>query len=71
MSQPKFNADIGEGAGNDQLIMPFLDSCSIACGGHAGDDQTMEETIRLALRHNVGVGAHPSFPDRENFGRVK
>lgn len=65
------NCDLGEGAGNDALIMPYISSCNIACGGHAGDETTMKETIRLALKNNVKIGAHPSFPDRKNFGRVK
>ena len=65
------NCDLGEGAGNDALLMPYLSSCNIACGGHAGNDDTMKETIRLALQHNVKIGAHPSFPDRENFGRTE
>lgn len=65
------NCDLGEGAGNDALLMPYLSSCNIACGGHAGNDDTMKETIRLALQHNVKIGAHPSFPNRENFGRTE
>lgn len=65
------NCDLGEGAGNDALLMPYLSSCNIACGGHAGDDASMKETIRLALENNVKIGAHPSFLDRENFGRLE
>lgn len=65
------NCDLGEGAGNDALLMPHLSSCNIACGGHAGDDTTMKETIRLAIENDVKIGAHPSFPDRENFGRME
>ena len=65
------NCDLGEGAGNDALIMPYISSCNIACGGHAGDDATMKETIRLAMENKVKIGAHPSFPDRENFGRLE
>lgn len=65
------NCDLGEGAGNDALIMPYISSCNIACGGHAGDNATMKETIRLAMENNVKIGAHPSFPDRENFGRLE
>ena len=63
------NADLGEGMGNDEQLMPLISSCSIACGGHYGDDETMRTTIRLALKHGVKVGAHPSFPDKDNFGR--
>ena len=64
------NADLGEGIGPDPLIMPWISSCNIACGGHAGDFETMHQTILLAKQHHVAVGAHPSFPDRDNFGRV-
>ena len=63
------NADLGEGTGLDSLLMPYLSSCNIACGGHFGDEQTMREAVRLAKKHNVKVGAHPSFPDKDNFGR--
>lgn len=63
------NCDLGEGIGNDADLMPYLDSCSIACGGHAGDKESMAKTISLAQQHGVKIGAHPSFPDRENFGR--
>lgn len=63
------NADLGEGYGFDAEIMPLISSCSIACGGHYGDENSMRTTIQLAKNHNIKVGAHPSFPDRENFGR--
>lgn len=63
------NCDLGEGMANDAKIMPFLDSCNIACGGHYGDSCSMNIAVDLALKHGVKVGAHPSFPDRENFGR--
>jgi len=63
------NSDVGEGLGNEDALMPFISSCNIACGGHAGDKDTMRRTIRLALKHQVGIGAHPSYPDRLNFGR--
>lgn len=65
------NCDLGEGVGNDAQLMPYLSSCNIACGGHAGNDSTMREAINLALKHKVKIGAHPSFPDRENFGRTE
>ena len=61
---------MGEGIGNDTLIMPFISSANIACGYHAGDEDTMKRTIELCLQNNVAIGAHPSFPDRENFGRT-
>lgn len=62
---------MGEGVGNDAAIMPFISSANIACGYHAGDETTMKQTIQLALQHNVQIGAHPSFLDKENFGRKK
>ncbi|MCB0487042.1 MAG: 5-oxoprolinase subunit PxpA [Cyclobacteriaceae bacterium] len=65
------NCDLGEGVGNDHLLMPFLSSCNIACGGHAGDEDTMRQTIQLAKQHRTKIGAHPSFPDKENFGRTE
>ncbi len=50
-------------------MMPYLTSCNIACGGHAGDRETMISTMNLAKEHGVKIGAHPSFEDRPNFGR--
>ncbi len=64
------NADLGEGTGNDSELMPLLSSCNIACGGHAGNASTMQESVHLAQLHKVKIGAHPSFPDVTNFGRV-
>lgn len=64
------NCDMGEGMPNDALLMPLISSANIACGYHAGDERTMQQTIELALQHRVKIGAHPSFPDRENFGRT-
>ncbi|PQA87960.1 5-oxoprolinase subunit PxpA [Hyphococcus luteus] len=68
------NADMGEYANeaeeeNEAAIMPLVSSCSIACGGHAGDEDTMRATAKRAKVHDVGIGAHPSYPDREGFGR--
>ncbi len=63
------NCDMGEGMSTDALIMPFISSANIACGGHTGDASTMHETILMAKKYQVAVGAHPSYPDRENFGR--
>lgn len=71
MKSVDLNCDLGEGAGHDEELMPLISSANIACGGHAGDESTMRETIRLALRHHVAVGAHPGLVDRENFGRVE
>jgi UPF0271 protein len=62
---------MGEGTGNDAAIMPFITSANIACGYHAGDEETMRITIELAQKHGVNIGAHPSFYDRENFGRTE
>jgi UPF0271 protein len=64
------NCDLGEGMGNDALIMPFISSANIACGYHAGDENTMKQTAELCKKHNVAMGVHPSYPDRENFGRT-
>jgi UPF0271 protein len=64
------NCDMGEGMETDAAIFPFLSSANIACGGHAGDADTMRRTVELALRHGVAIGAHPSYPDRGGFGRV-
>lgn len=64
------NSDVGEGVGNESQLMPLLSSCNIACGGHAGTDETLQETIQLAIKHRVKIGAHPGYPDKENFGRV-
>ncbi len=63
------NCDMGEGIGNDEYIMPFISSANIACGYHAGDEKTIWQTIEQAVNHNVAVGAHVSFFDKENFGR--
>ena len=53
------NCDLGEGIGNDELIMPYISSANIACGFHAGDDITMNKTILLAKKFSVSAGAHP------------
>jgi UPF0271 protein len=64
------NADVGEGCGQDAALMPLISSANIACGGHAGDAESMREAVALAIEHSVAIGAHPSFPDREHFGRL-
>jgi 5-oxoprolinase (ATP-hydrolysing) subunit A len=69
VSRIDFNCDLGEGCGDDSAIIPMLSSASIACGGHAGDADSMRATVELCRRHGVAVGAHPSFEDREHFGR--
>ena len=63
------NADLGEGVGNEARLMPLLSSCNIACGGHAGNSESIREMLALAKHHGVKAGAHPSYPDREHFGR--
>lgn len=64
------NADLGEGCANDQALLQLVSSANIACGFHAGDAQTMRQSVRWAIAYGVAIGAHPSFPDRENFGRT-
>ncbi|RMG76868.1 MAG: LamB/YcsF family protein [Bacteroidetes bacterium] len=68
------NCDMGESygafrVGNDEAIMPFITSASIACGFHGGDPVHIEKTIRMALERGVRIGAHPSYPDLQGFGR--
>ncbi|WP_298427731.1 5-oxoprolinase subunit PxpB [uncultured Kordia sp.] len=64
------NCDVGEGVDNEEILMPYINACNIACGGHAGDQETMHEVVALAKKYQVDIGAHPSYPDRENFGRI-
>ncbi|MEQ8661305.1 MAG: LamB/YcsF family protein, partial [Gammaproteobacteria bacterium] len=68
------NCDMGEAysiyrCGDDEGIMPFITSANVACGFHASDPVVMHRTVKLAKAHGVKVGAHPSFPDRDGFGR--
>ncbi len=63
------NCDVGEGMGNEAELLPLISSCNIACGGHAGDDETMAQVIQLAKKYDIKPGAHPSYPDTKNFGR--
>lgn len=63
------NCDLGEGGDYDAELMPLISACNIACGGHAGNLETIQHTVRLALKHETEIGAHPSYPDKENFGR--
>ena len=65
------NCDTGEGIGNDEALMPFITSANVACGYHAGDENTVRTTLLLAKKYGVHAGAHPSFPDKENFGRTE
>ena len=76
MMRIDLNCDMGEipeaiADGSQESLMEWLTSVNIACGGHAGDSQTMETTIRQAQKHNLAVGAHPGYPDRKNFGRFE
>ncbi|HUL17523.1 MAG TPA: 5-oxoprolinase subunit PxpA [Terriglobales bacterium] len=70
------NCDMGEfpeaiADGTQEALMGFVTSVNIACGGHAGDAQTMKATIEQAMRRNLAIGSHPGYPDRENFGRLE
>ncbi len=71
MSWLDLNADLGEGVGDDEAMLDIVTSANIACGGHAGDEATMRAAVRAAKARGVVVGAHPGFPDRANFGRVR
>jgi len=64
------SADLGEGAAGEEEIWPLVHSANVACGGHVGDEASMRQAAMLAQRYGVRLGAHPSYPDRENFGRV-
>lgn len=67
------NADVGElpeDSNTDAALMPWITSCNIACGGHAGSEAQMRATVRLAMQHGVQIGAHPGYADRANRGRV-
>jgi UPF0271 protein len=68
------NCDVGESyyqkvVGNDEELIPLISSCNIACGFHGGDPLTIQRAIELGLKYQTNIGAHPSFPDLENFGR--
>jgi 5-oxoprolinase (ATP-hydrolysing) subunit A len=67
------NCDMGElaDAAHEAALMEHITSANVACGGHAGDEEMMERTVRLALARGVRIGAHPGYPDRENFGRLE
>ena len=67
------NCDMGElpDDRHEAALMEYITSANIACGGHAGDEATMERTARLAIARGVHIGAHPGYPDRENFGRLE
>jgi len=63
------NSDLGEGLDNEAMLLPYIHSCNIACGGHAGNAALMRKVSKLALKHQVQIGAHPSYPDKRHFGR--
>lgn len=74
MMRIDLNCDMGEmpeaiADGSQEALMPNITSVNVACGGHAGDESTMETTLRQAMRYGLAVGAHPGYADRENFGR--
>jgi 5-oxoprolinase (ATP-hydrolysing) subunit A len=76
MKQTDLNCDMGElpeaiADGTQEALMRSITSANVACGGHAGDEQTMRTTIEQALRWKVAIGAHPGYPDRANFGRLE
>lgn len=65
----QINCDLGEGVTEEESIFHLIDAASIACGGHFGDESTIRESLIFAKKSGVRVGAHPSYPDFENFGR--
>src|SRR2546423_675130 len=76
MKSIDLNCDMGEipeaiADGTQESLMPSITSVNIACGGHAGDEETMRSTIEQAQRWKLAVGAHPGYPDRPNFGRLE
>src|ERR1700676_2143404 len=76
MKHIDLNCDMGElpaaiADGTQEALLPSFTSANIACGGHAGDSNTMQTTIEQALRHHVAIGAHPGYPDPANFGRLE
>ncbi|HHV7521303.1 TPA: 5-oxoprolinase subunit PxpA [Burkholderia orbicola] len=69
MSTIDLNVDIGEGGAHDEALLDYATSANIACGWHAGDAITMRRTAMAVFARDIAIGAHPSYPDRENFGR--
>ncbi|MFL6374358.1 MAG: LamB/YcsF family protein [Pyrinomonadaceae bacterium] len=65
------NCDMGEGCGHDAELLDLVSSANIACGFHAGDNETMRRTAEMAAEKGVAIGAHPGYKDRENFGRLE
>ncbi|SHI76633.1 UPF0271 protein [Mesonia phycicola] len=69
MIQIDINCDLAEGGKFDAQLMPLISSCNIACGGHFGNQTTINTAVKLAAKYGVNIGAHPSYPDPNNFGR--
>ncbi len=70
------NSDVGERPealtnGSEEKLISLISSANIACGGHAGDEHSILDVMKLCKKYNVGIGAHPSYPDRINFGRIE
>lgn len=76
MTEIDLNSDVGERPeslrdSSEKELMRWITSANIACGGHAGNDETMELTVGIAVKLGLGIGAHPGYPDRKNFGRLE
>lgn len=69
--QIDLNADLGEGCGDDEAVIRLVSSANISCGAHAGSDEDILRALIACQRHQVVVGAHPSYPDRAGFGRTR
>ena len=70
MNKININVDMGEGFNVEEKLMPLISSCNISCGAHAGDTSEIKRVVSLAKINGVKIGAHPSYPDRKNFGRI-
>ena len=70
LKKPHINMDAGEGVTGEYELYPFVNALNVACGGHYGDERTIFETLNHAIPYEIELGAHPSYPDKENFGRV-
>ena len=69
MKELNINCDVGEGILTESQLLPHIHSCSVACGGHYGDEASILATLNGAKLHEVKVGAHPSYPNKDHFGR--
>ena len=70
MNKININVDMGEGFNIEEKLMPLINFCNISCGAHAGDTSEIKRVVELAKINAVKIGAHPSYPDRKNFGRI-